>query len=212
MDPRIGSCLPILWQQGHFESATLEGSRIRGRCPLPMISCYWHPGLLPPSLHGLHTTYWADPGGGCAISLRYFKSCPAVPMDPSNWCPLWPPINVVMSCFPRLLHKGETFRVLMARLLLLPPTGANVQKAKVRSTLRRIILRMSWRVQRRPGLEHVLVCIYAIQFWTVNWMWPENNWSFAFSCILYVRLPFVDIVSEAQWKLLWELLEAIVLR
>lgn len=46
---------------------------------------------------------------GCLSPLRYFETCYSVPMDPSNRCPLLSLIVMVISCFPRLLDKGEIF-------------------------------------------------------------------------------------------------------
>lgn len=68
------------------------------------------------------TTCWAAPGVGVPISPQVLQDCCfAVPVHPSNWCPPLPLIDMVMSCSPWLLDKGETFFALMGMYLLSSP-------------------------------------------------------------------------------------------
>lgn len=69
IDLGIGSCLSMLWLQGDLQSVTPEGSRVGGRCPLPMVPCCcWPPGQWSHPLHRL-----------CAMCQAAFR-----------WLCLWP--------------------------------------------------------------------------------------------------------------------------
>lgn len=77
------------------------------------------------------------------------------------------------------------------------PTGSSVWKEGMTSTLKKIIFLEFTDYSLKSSRKDIILLshFHTIKWWTVDLKWLENKLSFIFCCIVWARLPFVDVVN-----------------